>query len=323
MPKKLGSSLLLLSFLASPFAAVGSGDPAVTALDELNSRIAELGLPFSVSTMHMLGSGDAMGRTVLRSDHGNKQLSADWAPYDPYRGGRSDITFVIDTFDVTPDIDLENQFEDVRNGLKVWAGQSCSDLEITEIPGNTFNSTDLGAVQFIAGGGLRGGSLETVELGTSLGAVDIVHGGFLPSWFFDAIACGAAEPGCGSDILGVAFTIVWSDPAIGLPPQDSDSNRREDVAFRELYYNSEVTWVGGDGGERGSGEFNFPVVAVHESGHALSRGHFGDVSIHHKKGLTASPKAIMNAIYGGPISGLAGPDIGGHCSDWSAWPGQN
>ena len=322
MGKNIGKSLLLTFIITSPIAAVSSDDPAVTALDELNSRITEMGLPFSVSTMHLLGSGEAMGRTVIASNHGNKQLSGDWSPYDPYRGGRSNLTFVIDTFDTTPDIELDQQFDDVRYGLQIWADQNCADLEINEIPIGTF-SADLGAVQYVIGGGLAGGSLETVELGSSFGAVDIVHGGFLPLWFFDVVACGVPGSGCGSDILGVNFTVVWSDPNIGLPPQDSDGNGREDVAFRESYYNSSFKWVSGDGGERGSGEFNFPWVAIHESGHALSRGHFGDVSIHHKKGLTASPKAIMNAIYGGPTSGLAGPDVGGHCSDWAAWPTRN
>jgi hypothetical protein len=316
------SPLLLASLFASAIAGASSGDPSVDALDELNARMAEMGLQMRVSRMHLLGSGKAMGRTVLASNHGNKQLASDWAPYDPLRGGRSNLTYAIDTFDLTEDIDPQQQLDDVRYGLQIWADENCADLSIDEIPAGIF-PPDLGAVQFVFGDGLAGGSLATVIPGVSFGSVDIVHGGFLPLEFFDIVACGGTEPGCGSNILGVNFTVVFSDPAIGLPPQDSDGNGREDVAFRESYYNSAFTWTSGDGGDIGSGEFNFPWVAAHESGHALSRDHFGDVSIHHKKGLTASPKAVMNAIYGGPISGLSGPDKGGHCSDWSAWPTQN
>lgn len=31
----------------------------------------------------------------------------------------------------------------------------------------------------------------------------------------------------------------------------------------------------------------------------------------------------MNGIYGGVKRELLGPDMGGHCSDWSAWPVEN
>lgn len=52
--------------------------------------------------------------------------------------------------------------------------------------------------------------------------------------------------------------------------------------------------------------------------------YFGGVSIHHKKGLQASPKAVMNATYSGVQRKLRDhPDKGGHCSDWGAWHSQN
>lgn len=50
---------------------------------------------------------------------------------------------------------------------------------------------------------------------------------------------------------------------------------------------------------------------------------FGDVAVHHNKGLTTSPAAVMNAIYAGVKRELLGPDAGGHRSDWGAWPTSN
>ncbi len=286
-------------------------DPAVAVLDALNAEIAAQGLNISIEKMELLGSGEGlnMGRTVRASDHGNKQLASDWALNDVNRGNRTNITYMIDTADATGDFDPAEQPGVVRFGLETWDEQTCSDIGIDELPAVV---PDLGFIQFLFG---FGGSPVTV--GPLLGQVDIVHGGFLPQPFWDAIACGVPGSGCGNGILGVNFTFTWTGT-------DFDNNGRGDVAIKESYYNDEFTWVN-DGvlGERGDGVFDFATVALHESGHALSRAHFGDVAIHHRKGLTTSPAAVMNAIYGGVKRELLGPDVGGHCSDWSAWPVQN
>ena len=38
-------------------------------------------------------------------------------------------------------------------------------------------------------------------------------------------------------VLGVTFTFVWVDDVTG-EPSDMDGNGRDDVAFREMYYNN-------------------------------------------------------------------------------------
>lgn len=306
----MGASALGLTMFAG--ATAQEADPAVAFLDQINIEIAALGFDnISVEKMEILGSGEgmAMGRTVIASDHGNKQLASDWALNDLFRGERTNITYMIDTADTTADFPAVEQAVAVRFGMETWDEEQCSNIGIDELPAV---EEDLGFVQFLEG---FGGSVITVD--ALLGQVDIVHGGFLPQPFWDQIAGCAPGDGCGDGILGVNFTFTW----IGT---DFDGNGRGDVAIKESYYNDEFTWVNdGVSGERGDGVFDFATVALHESGHALSRAHFGDVAIHHKKGLTTNPAAVMNAIYGGVKRELLGPDRGGHCSDWSAWPNQN
>lgn len=300
--------------LISGTAMAQDDDPGVAVLDAINAELAARGLNISIEQMELLGSGEGlnMGRTVRASDHGNKQLGSDWSPVDPNRGFRKNITYMIDTADVTADFPIAEQADVHRFGVETWDKETCSNIGINELPPI---AADLGYVQWIVG---FGGSLVTVLSG-NLGNIDIVHGGFLPAAFFDRIG----GPGGGAGILGVNFTFVWSGG------QDSDGNGRSDVAIKESYYNDGFNWVNDGTGERSdrnaAGEriFDIATVALHESGHALSRAHFGDVAIHHKKGLVTAPDAVMNAIYGGVRRELLGPDQGGHCSDWSAWPTQN
>ncbi len=292
-------------------AALAESDPAVAFLDGINDRLEAQGANIRVYSAEMIGSGSGveMGREVIASNHGNKQLGHDWALNDEFRFNRTNITYMVDSVDYTADFPAAEQDDAVDFGLQTWDEETCSNIGIDKLPAA---APDLGFVQFLEG---YGGSPVTVD--ALLGQVDIVHGGFLGPDFFDQIAGCAPGDGCGANILGVTFTFTWTGT-------DWDNNGRADAAIREMYYNDNFTWVN-DGvlGERGDGVFDFATVALHESGHSLSRAHFGNVAIHHKKGLTTSPAAVMNAIYGGVKRALHGPDKGGHCSDWSAWPTQN
>jgi hypothetical protein len=61
-------------------------------------------------------------------------------------------------------------------------------------------------------------------------------------------------------------------------------------------------------------------VAVHEFGHGLSQGHFGNIFIRSDGTVDASPRAVMNALYTSPFRVLTGTDKGGHCGIWDTWP---
>ena len=62
------------------------------------------------------------------------------------------------------------------------------------------------------------------------------------------------------------------------------------------------------------------TVALHEFGHGLSQAHFGTVRLKNDGSLMASPRAVMNALYAGALRAPQGTDVGGHCSNWAAWP---
>ena len=63
------------------------------------------------------------------------------------------------------------------------------------------------------------------------------------------------------------------------------------------------------------------TVALHETGHGLSQGHFGKAFVTNSNGkLHFAPLAVMNAGYTGVQQSLAGTDNWGHCSMWGSWP---
>ena len=71
-------------------------------------------------------------------------------------------------------------------------------------------------------------------------------------------------------------------------------------------------------------------VALHEMGHGLSQGHFGEgfFQDRNKDGIVpnapneviTAPSAIMNAAHTVAHRTVTGSDKGGHCSNWGSWP---
>lgn len=310
--------LALLSCACSSKILFAESDPLVNGIDEINKRLVAEGSKVAIYSVELFGSGEGlnMGRTVIASDHGNKQLGTDWALNDPNRNFRTNITYAIDDVEVTADFSAAEQPDIVRFGFETWDKQKCSNIGIDEIPVSGFNIGYIGA--------LLGGN-DLLVPGYQFG-IDIIHGGFKPN-FDNVLICGVGNvvPGCGDGVLGVTYTLNWviNNPDGTTTDTDYDNNGKLDTALKETYYNDRFTWRNDGTDDPASGVYDFATVALHESGHALSRAHFGDVSIHHKKGLQTSPKAVMNAIYSGVQRKLKGPDKGGHCSDWGAWPNQN
>jgi hypothetical protein len=81
--------------------------------------------------------------------------------------------------------------------------------------------------------------------------------------------------------------------------------------------NDDFDWTDQD--NVGAGLIDFPTVAIHEAGHALSVAHTGKIGVKNGK-LFAKTRAIMNAMYGGPLRELTGRDNGAFCSNWAEWP---
>ncbi len=286
---------------SAPVLSVGgTGSAAASILDlmdHINTGLELQGADYRVEMAEYLTSpagGDEAGATLLARDLGNKRLSADFVPFDPRRTwsgsatGSDDITYAIDqTGDAVPPFGGATAAATtaaIQAAMGTWSGVPCSNLAIDQVADF---GLDLGVVAYLNG---LGGSPFVVA--------DVMHAGWRDIDF-------------AGGVLGVTFTFVFTSGSV---PTDIDANGRDDVAFREIYYDPSWLWqVGSD--------IDVETVALHESGHGLSQAHFGNIFA--KKGvLTASPRAVMNAIYGGVLHDLTGTDRGGHCGNWANWPGR-
>lgn len=236
------------------------------------------------------GESNEMGNTVFFKNVGNKQLSGDFVPALAL-DGTADISYYVDENRPSMDLPVANSTAAIDRAMATWDGLTCSDLGMMKIG---YDGRATGFVSAVFGFG-----------GSSDYAADVTHNGWLPGSFFNLLA-----PGGSGFILGVTFTIVFTDADGNLI--DTDNNGKFDVAWREIYYNDNFTWAVGS-------RFDVETVALHEAGHGLSQGHFGQ-AFRNSGGLHFAPRAVMNAAYSGVQTQIDQTDNGGHCSNWAQWP---
>ena len=240
-------------------------------------------------------AAEGEGVVIYFNDRGNKQLSADFVPGDPRRGGFLDIAFARDGTEGATSSGLTQGDTDaaILSAMNTWDEVTCSDgLIITNLGASDF---DLGYVEALVTGGAEGSFFFT----------DIMHSGFNTT-VTDAIY------GPGSSVLGVTFTFIWLDD--NGDPTDIDNNGKDDVAFRDIYYNDEFAWAIG-------ANIDVETVVLHEAGHGLSQAHFGKLFQTASNGkFHFAPRAVMNAGYTGIQTSIRRTDRAGHCSNWSSWP---
>lgn len=236
------------------------------------------------------GESGEIGATVIFSDVGNKQLSADFVPaLSAFTDGTPDISYYVDENRPSGDVSVGVSTAAIDRAMATWDDATCSDLGMYKVP---YDGRPTGFVSLIFG---YGGSTAYVA--------DVVHNGWLPAAFFDLLA-----PNGSASILGVTFTITFTGT-------DVDNNGKADVAWREIYYNDNFFWQDG-------ASVDVESIALHEAGHGLSQAHFGKAFVTPSNGqLHFAPSAVMNAGYfGGVQTDLEGTDMGGHCSNWGQWP---
>jgi len=281
-----------------PDALAKSAHGQISAmLDGVNAQLASDGKDYRVFMAEYLGDGEEAGNTVIAKNVGNKQLTADFVPFDEGRepwsgsGPGDDITYAVDqTGDAVPPfggLSAAQTTAAIVRAMSTWEDVNCSTLPIVQNPDF---GIDIGVVAFLNG---LGGSPFVVA--------DVQHAG----WRDINFATG---------ILGVTFTFIWVDDITGVPT-DIDNNGKADVAFREIYYDPSYSWA-----DNGVNNVDVESVAVHEAGHGLSQAHFGKVFIDNNGGINFAPRAIMNAVYVSPSRELFGTDDAGHCSNWGDWP---
>jgi hypothetical protein len=239
------------------------------------------------------GESEQVGRTVYFNNVGNKQLTADFVPGTAL-DGTDDVSFYVDQNRPSADLPVAATTAAIESAMQTWDGVTCSELGMYQVPSNPAITT--GFISAILG---FGGSFNYTA--------DVVHAGWLPAVFFNAIA-----PNGSTYILGVTFTIIYTDGDGN--PTDIDNNRKADVAWREIYYNDAFTWRIGN-------HYDVETIALHEAGHGLSQGHFGKAFADAGSGkLHFAPRAVMNAAYSGIQTSINQTDNAGHCSIWASWP---
>lgn len=325
--KVISSGLVILAL-----AAGANAQSAGTAISEANALLSASGqnLRIDYAEFLMAGEGGELGRIVFfdsqcgKGKQGpcNRQLGSDWVPGDPRRTGTNNIFVLVDDVDLTINSDPNNTLvpgvDDLaayHNANQTWEDVDCSNIPIIDL-GNS-NGIDIGLVQFFVGFG-----------GEPAIRADLTHAGMLSPLFFDAIACGIPGSGCGANILGVTFTLIFVDVA-GVPT-DIDNNGKNDTGIREIYYNENFPWQDNPNDTTFDGTIDLESVALHEMGHGLSQAHFGQGFFQDRnrdgivpnapEEIITTPSAVMNAVHTDAGREVTATDLGGHCSIWANWP---
>jgi hypothetical protein len=255
---------------------------------QINANLSEKFYRVDRAEYITMGEAGAIGQTVFFNNRGNKQLASHYVPGDPRRGGRTNITYLIDqTEGAIDNLSVAQTNAAIDRAMTTWNNVNCSIIPITKLP--NVSGIDLGVVEFLSGLG-----------GSPSNAADITHAGWLPA--------GLLPP----NVIAVTFTFTFMDAAGN--PTDIDNNNKIDTAFSEILYNDAFIW-------RINGDVDVESIALHESGHALSQGHFGKAFITDSNGkVHFAPRAVMNAAYTGIQQEINSTDNGGHCSNWAKWP---
>lgn len=293
MSKKILGVMLTLCLTATVPALADTHTQFQLMLDGINAQLAADGSNMRVGTIEWITDADSeeMGSTVFFNNRGNKQLGADWVPFDPRRTwnpSSAAITYLVDSSDGATANGLTNAQTEpaIDRAMNTWTSVPCSSgLNIVKVPDT---GADPDFIDFLLGFGAPGGIFA-----------DIVHAGWVNVF---------PPP-----TLGVTFTLVFVNPATGIPT-DIDNNGKLDTGIREIFYSNAFSWAI-------NGNIDVETVALHEAGHGLSQAHFGALFQTTANGkFHFSPRAVMNAGYTGPQQSLTGTDNGGHCSNWGEWP---
>jgi hypothetical protein len=282
-----------------------SAAPEPTPLLEVNDRLLDVGLNIAVEAVeyYTIGEGRPADRVL--------QQPYRWVPDDPLRFAQgNDITYLVDLSEGQTASGLTAQQTEaaIDSAMSTWDGaRSLRQVDIVKRPdpGADPDIYDwLVAPAYDGQGNPAPGQFG--ELGFPYYA-DIVHAGWLPKAYFDAL-----EPGGGESILGFSVTFVWIDDQ-GFPT-DINGDNYLDTALNEVYYNDNFGDPNGTlpalpwGIDVPLPGIDVETVALHESGHSLGADHFGP-----------PPSAVMNPVYAGIRHSPSPSDLAAMAAVWQSW----
>lgn len=268
-----------------------SANPVTMA--SINERLADQGFNFAVGEIEFFTIGES------RPSNRIHQQPFRWVEGDPRRLAQgNDITYLVDQSDGATASGLTNAQTEgaIDSAMGTWDGlQAMRNVNIVKRadPGSDPDIFD----SFFGFGGF----------GDPF-AADIVHAGWLPREYFEAVG----GPGGGRGILAFSVTFFFTDDDGN--PTDINNDGYLDTALNEVYFNDTF---GDPGDDRAGNPWGIDVVlpgvdvetvALHESGHSLGLGHFGP-----------PPGAVMNPVYAGINHSPDAADIAGLRTVWSNW----
>ena len=260
-------------------------------MDAMNAQLEAEGSNMRVAVAELLLAPEApieTGTTIYANNR-TLQLSYVWVQGDPRRGGAEGLTYLVDEShaygytrtDYPAKTYLGGHFDAT---FDAWTGLECNKLDLVRVPDTGVDPSyfDYPAIP---------------DGAPVLGMADIVVAGWraLPKF-----------------VLGVTYTWVFVD---GAGATDINGDGRRDTARTEIWYALGYYWTVND-----VAGIDLASVAIHENGHAVGLGHFGQIFRSDANGkLHFSPRAIMNAAYVSRMQDLQGTDEASFCANYSSW----
>jgi hypothetical protein len=273
----------LIALLAPVAVRAQEGDPyTITTMTDFNGGLKALWMDLRVEQIEVLTISDGHASSRLH------RQPFRWVANDFRRlADGNNLTYLVDTGGLSGSgLDPVAAEATIDRATRTWADQSClHGLTVVKRP-------DTGADADIFDSMFGYGSFGNFRL------ADIVHAGWMPPGFFDAVN----GSGSGDTVLAFSVTFIFVGPD-GLPT-DLNHDGYLDTAANEIYYNSGFSWLPGV-----TGSFDLESVALHETGHSIGLGHVGPPL-----------EAVMNPVYAGASTSLKPLDQAALCSVWARWP---
>lgn len=262
------------------------GDPyTVETMDEFNEVLKALWMDIQVQVEQVevltIGEGRSSSRIHRQPFR--------WVPNDVRRmADGANLTYLVKQGGLSGSaLDAAAAEAAIDRAMATWASQPCVSQKLKVV-----KRADSGADPDIFDALLGYGDFGDYRL------ADIVHAGWMPPSFFDAVA----GPGSGQTVL--AFSVTFIFVGADGEPSDVDMDSNLDTATNEIYYNEAFSWLLGAGNG-----FDLESVALHELGHSMGIGH-----------VSPPTEAVMNPVYAGIHRRLRPLDRAALCSMWSRWP---
>ncbi|MEK7830684.1 MAG: hypothetical protein AAB401_06325, partial [Acidobacteriota bacterium] len=175
----VAATVASMSVVLSSAKSTASSLPAVSAVQstqdqiqnlmvQMNTALTANGADYRVDYAEYLPPNDSgeIGQTVFFNDRGNRQLNHHFVPGDPRRGGRTNITYIVDQAEGAIDgLTVAQTTAAINRAMTTWESVNCSTIPVSSLPNV---AGDIGVIEFLNGLG-----------GSPFIFADLTHAGWL------------------------------------------------------------------------------------------------------------------------------------------------